>query len=153
MTETQNFIIEYLKNNQYNLIDVSKDDVGILCNKMEKLYEENNEKNILYYLSKNTSSIFKKYMEIGFKIPTAYNLIVIFYKGDYFYTDENAKELEPLNEILRIANKKIYTKCKVCKEIRQHLICCYKCDNQFCKKCIKEGLKECNKCGEKLVEG
>lgn len=144
---SENFIIKYLQDTNYNLINISQYNIEELCNKVKILHEEDNDYNILYYFSKDTTNIFRRYMEIGFTIPTAYNILVIFYKGDYFYTNEDVKNLEPLKGILQKADKKIYTKCDLCKEIRQHLMCCNKCDNRFCKKCIREGLQECNKCG------
>tara|TARA_Y100000389_G_scaffold204261_1_gene255934 strand:+ start:632 stop:1105 length:474 start_codon:yes stop_codon:yes gene_type:complete len=148
-------ILEYIKEQNYNLINIEQSPIEDILNKLQHINGEKgtSETDILYFFSKNMGSDNKNLIQLGFQIPLIkFDLLVLFYKGDYYYIDEKSDNIMLVKDFLEKANTQIFTKCQLCNGVEEHLICCEKCTLQICNNCLDKKYKErktyCNKCGK-----
>lgn len=140
----------------------------IICkldnNRYKVLVDHNNysisEKNIdlypaiLYIDCERVNKNALIYYNTGFNVPLTDNkdLIIIFYKGDYYYENKYSLKQSKLNAFFENASYEILTKCNICQEEKLDLISCDVCVNTFCQSCLfKFVKKQCPYCNTDIV--
>ena len=94
------------------------------------------------------------YYNAGFNVPLTDNedLIIIFYKGDYYYENKYKLKQCKLNYFFENASYEMLTKCNICQEEKIGLISCDVCVNTFCQSCLfKFEKKQCPYCNADIV--
>ena len=94
------------------------------------------------------------YYNAGFNVPLRDNkdLIIIFYKGDYYYENRNKLKQSKLDSFFENASYEMLTKCNICQEEKIDLISCDVCVNTFCQNCLfKFVRKQCPYCNADIV--
>lgn len=119
-----------------------------------------NEKNITLYpiiLYIDCEKVNKNaliYYNAGFNVPLTNNkdLIIIFYKGDYYYENKYKLKESKLNSFFENASYEMLTKCNICQEEKIDLISCNVCVNTFCQNCLLKFVKkQCPYCNTDIV--
>lgn len=135
-------IICKLDNNRYKIV-IENNNYSI-CEKNIKLYSA-----ILYIDCERVNKNALIYYNVGFNVPLTNNknLIIIFFKGDYYYENKYDLKQSKLNAFFENASYEILTKCNICQEERIDLISCNVCVNTFCQSCLfKFEKKQCPYC-------
>jgi len=140
-------IIDKLDNNRYKVL-IDNNTYSI------------NEKNInlypaiLYINCERVNKDALKYYNAGFNVPLTDNkdLLIIFYKGDYYYENHNKLKKLKLDYFFENATYDMLTKCNICQEEKMDLISCDVCVNTFCHHCLlKFEKKQCPYCKADIV--
>jgi hypothetical protein len=140
---TDHKTLKYLKDKNFNLINIETFNIKDKIKQIEILKQENK---ILYYFSDNIPFSEKQLMKIGFSIPTDISLLVLFYKGDYLYIEDDTDNIIIINKFIESANLEITRKCELCPKYYLNLVCCPYCGLVICQECSKKINKICSKC-------
>jgi hypothetical protein len=108
---------------------------------------------ILYFKCLKNNLKILSYYNTAFNVPICYNadLIIICYKGDYYYDNESNITRAKLDSFFSDASYTSFTTCNICQEKQFDLIACDKCIYTFCQFCVlKFKKKQCPYCNNSI---
>ena len=108
---------------------------------------------ILYFKCLENNLKLLSYYNSAFNVPLCYNkdLIIIFYKGDYFYDNEYNLTFAKLDSFISNASYSSYTICNICNEEKFDLVACDKCIYTYCQVCVLNfEKKQCPYCKKSI---
>ena len=140
-------IICKLSNDRYKILVDNKD--YSISEKNINLYPI-----ILYIDCERVNQDALIYYNQGFNVPLTDNkdILVIFYKGDYYYESKYKLKQLKLDYFFENASYDILVKCNICQEEKMDLISCDVCVNTFCHSCLLNfKKKQCPYCKADVV--
>lgn len=140
-------VVENLPNNRYKIY-INNQYISI-AKKNITLYPI-----ILYFKCLKNNLKLLSYYNAAFNVPICYNndLIIICYKGDYYYDNESNLTTAKIDSFFKEASYTAFTICNICQDKHLDLIACDKCIYTFCQYCVlKFEKKQCPYCNEPIT--
>lgn len=111
---------------------------------------DNKDENILICEHATMNQEKRYYLNLAFTIPDNPKIVSVFYKGDYFYFNNDNFSSMAFTKFLDKASFTKYSKCNICCTNVTNEMVCSVCGNHICSVCYQK-INRCPYCKSKSI--